>query len=208
MKSEDFPKEGTDKATVDTYNSAAVAYEERYSGMGARIEDVERGFSYSDSPEPSVVEIGCGNARDAEVILSRTGKYIGIDVSSSMIELAQKNLPEAEFVVADVVNYEFPKGIDIVFAFASFLHLDREKLKDVFKKIEVSLNENGVLYLSLKRRDEYSSEVVSDEYGSRRFYYYSKTDILELKPTTLREVYYDEQSHGGDEWLTLVLQKI
>ena len=140
-------EKGTDAKTVHTYNIGAKGYAEKYESMGARRKDVDRGFSFINKAAPLVVELGCGNGREEAVILEKTERYIGVDVSQNMIEIALRNIPEANFIVSDAVNYNFPQNTDIVFAFASLLHLDRIKMGQLFKKISQALGENGILYI-------------------------------------------------------------
>jgi hypothetical protein len=42
--------------------------------------------------------------------------------------MAQAELPHGTFVRADVLEYSFPTELDVIFAFASLLHLDREQI--------------------------------------------------------------------------------
>lgn len=79
--------------------------------IGARVGDIEQVFSYIQKSSPKVIEIGCGNGRDAREILTHTSEYLGIDVSGGMIRLAKEDLPEAheKFIVADVESFEFPE---------------------------------------------------------------------------------------------------
>jgi len=97
--------------TIDTYNTTAGLMAEKFTGIGARVNDILQAFSYIKKSSQKVVEIGCGNGRDAREILKYTSDYIGMDVSSEMIRLAQEYFPEAtsKFVVADVEDFDFPK---------------------------------------------------------------------------------------------------
>lgn len=198
---------GTDKETVATYNKAAEAYKDRYTAMGARVEDVDRGFSFCETDTPFVVEVGPGNGREAAVIVSRSGKYLGIDISDAMVQLARDRLPDVEFVVGDIATYALTSDVDIIFAFASLLHLSRDAMTLVLDKCVNSLRPGGVLYISLKRRQRYCDEVKVDSHGPRHFYYYSKRDILAIKPNTLECIHYDEQRHADEDWFTIVFKK-
>lgn len=97
--------------TIDTYNATAGLMAKKFTGIGARVDDILQAFSYVKKSSPKVVEIGCGNGRDAREILNHTSDYIGMDVSSEMIRLTQEYLPEAtnKFVVADVEDFDFPE---------------------------------------------------------------------------------------------------
>ena len=119
--------------TIDTYNATAELMAGKFTAIGPRVEDVLQAFSYIQKYSPRVVEIGCGNGRDAGEILTHTSDYIGIDVSTEMIRLAKKSLPDSasKFIVADIEDFKFPERIDIVFSFASLLHTPKEALEKI-----------------------------------------------------------------------------
>lgn len=208
IENEPEQKIGTDQETVQTYNQSAAVMKTKYENMGARIFDIEKGLELCGKEKPFVAEIGFGSGREAAAMKGLVGEYLGIDVSSAMVEQASETVPEFDFREADVVNFDFPQNVDIVFSFASLLHLPKEQLKEVFKNIARALADDGVLYLSLKHKEEYSDEVVSDEFGTRHFYYYSHNDISELMPESMEEVYYDEQFHAGQDWFTIAFKKL
>lgn len=122
------------KQTIDTYNTTASAMAEKFNNIGARIEDIERGLSFVEKENPRVLEIGCGNGRDAREILKNTSDYTGIDISVEMIKLAEEYAPEGHYVVADIDEYNFPSEIDIIFSFASLLHSDKESVARVLER--------------------------------------------------------------------------
>ncbi len=192
--------------TEETYDKAAEGYAKKFENIGVRSKDVDQAFEYISKENPNVLEIGCGGGREAAYILSKTDNYIGIDVSAGMLAQAQENLPDAQFQKTAVETYDFPTNVDIVFAFASLLHTSKEDLKDVFERMYEALNESGVVYLSLKRKDKYSTTVVEDSYGPREFFYYSRDDIHEVAGEGFEEVFYEEQAREED-WFTMILRK-
>ena len=170
MKREGEPAVGTGYTTVGVYDSAATAYAEKYESSGARVEDIDRGFALCESADkPFVFEIGPANGRDAEVILERARKYLGVDVSKAMIDLAKEKLTQADFRVGDAVSFPFPEQTDLIFAFASLLHLDKDAMKQVLKKMSLSLNKDGITYISLKRKDELLTHLKMTDLGNDTF---------------------------------------
>ena len=121
--------------------------------------------------------------------------------------MAQSEVPTGEFIEIDVMDYEFPYKIDLVFAFASLLHLPKESIKEVLEKISHSLNVGGVMFISLKRREEYSTAEELDGEVGRRFYYYNREVFVDILPNNLKEVFYDEQELK-EPWFTMILQKV
>lgn len=193
--------------TIQTYDDQAQAMAQKFMNMGesVREHDVERAFSLVGKDRLNVLEIGCGNGREAKQILKRTNKYLGIDLSEELIKIARTYVPEANFEVADLEIFEFPKGLDIIFSFASLLHSDKKTVERVMQRAHESLNNKGIVYISLKT-GPYSKQIKTDQFGTRTFYYYEPKDLIGLVPG-LVPVWEDHQELRGQKWFTLVLQK-
>jgi SAM-dependent methyltransferase len=189
------------------YNSAAAAYRKKYENIPVRSEDVDIALSLLGRSKPTVLEIGCAYGREAQHILQKTPRYTGIDISSVYIEMAKKEVPDGAFHCVDVLEYDFPQKIDLVFAFASLLHLSKANMKTVLQNIYSGLNEGGMVFLSLKHHMEYFSQEVSDQHSTRTFYYYNCETIAELVGELFSQEYYDEQVLK-EPWFTLMLKKI
>jgi trans-aconitate methyltransferase len=192
--------------TVATYNTSAQALADKFDTLGARKSDIYEIFMSIETNEPIVLEIGCGNGRDAENIFTYSHNYTGIDISEKLIELAQKKVPRAKFEVADIESYVFPKKYDVVFAFASLIHVPENSLGKILDKIFEALNQGGVVRLSLKHNKVYAEETKQDEFGIRTYYYYSQKNIQEM--TTRFEVVSSELNELRDQiWLEITLRK-
>src|SRR3989344_6490320 len=186
------------KKTLDTYNKTAKELADYFVGIGARTEDIKRAFGYiKNTDQPNVLEIGCGDGRDAVEIATRTSNYIDTDPSEKMLDIARRKLPTAKFEVSGAVEYDFPEELDIIFAFASLLHLDKDEVKVVFDKAAKVLRPSGVFYISLKFKPEYTEEVKIDEFGERMFYFYTPELIKKLAGKQFETVYYDTQQVGS-----------
>ena len=58
-----------------------------------------------------ILDVGCGNGLLNTWHLAKNFDVVGIDVSERQINEAKKNLPDVEFVCADVREYEFEPNI-------------------------------------------------------------------------------------------------
>lgn len=193
--------------TIDTYNKAATAYADKFNRIGSREYDVEQALAlWGKEGTPNVVEWGCGNGRDAEIIIGRAKSYSGIDASSAMIALAQQQVPQGDFQIADILSYELPEGTDIIFAFASLLHISKEQLATHLRKIHSQLSESAILYISLKK-GEYEERVITDDFGPRTFYFYERQDIAEAAGELYTIIQYDQQMQADTPWFTCTLKK-
>ncbi len=61
-----------------------------------------------------VIDMGCGPAISIKRILSNdllnNIRYIGVDISKNMLQIAKKNMPSGTFKVGDIETIRFPKG--------------------------------------------------------------------------------------------------
>lgn len=192
--------------TIATYNHSAKALADKFDHLGARVSDIEETFALVKKQNPKVVEIGCGNGRDAAEILKRTNDYLGTDISEELIKLAGEKVPQGKFEVVDITVFSFPNNLDIVFAFASLIHLNKEDFAVVLDKIFDALNPGGAVRISLKHSDVYKEVTKEDEFGVRTYYHYSQEDVAELakKFTFIKNELSDLR---GQKWLEILLHK-
>ena len=194
--------------TIITYNNSAKELAEYFSGIsGSRQKFMDKVFMISPKKNPKVLEIGCGDGRDAQYILQKTDSYEGFDLSEKMINLAKKrNLP-GKFFVADLEKFCFKRKYDIIFAMSSLLHSDRNVVEGVIKKAKQSLNENGLLAIDLKMATTYYKKVKKDKFGVRTFYYYPFELINKYFKEYYRIVYHRRETIGTTKWLMMIGQK-
>lgn len=193
--------------TVDTYNNSVEQFVDYFAGIGARTKDINRALELAHKTEGArVVEIGCGDGRDAAEIVERVSEYHGFDIAEKFIETARQKVPKGHFEVADAVNYDFPVDLDIVFAFASLLHLNRSEVATVFSKVYSALRPSGIFYASVKYRNAYQQEVQEDQFGTRLFYYYD-TQTLADAAQGFDIVYENQKPIGKTEWLEIAFRK-
>lgn len=193
--------------TIATYEKSAEALAEKFDAIGPRIDDIDYVFRMCNKQNPVVLEIGCGNGRDAKAILTHTNNYTGIDISKNLLQLAQENVPQAIFQLADVENYKFPTHLDIVFAFASFIHSDKANLASIMRKLFNSLNEDGLVFISLKYSPVYEEVTKTDKFGTRTYYHYSQQET-ETLTGGLTPIHTSIKELAGQIWIDVLYQKI
>lgn len=192
--------------TFDTYSLHADNYLSKFSLNGVRVRDIDETFTYISKKNPIVLELGCAGGRDAHHILTKTHNYTGIDYIPQFIEEARKANPEGHFSASDIRTYTPEKEVDIVFAFASLLHLSKEELQVVCENMYKTLPPRGLFRVSLKQSDEYKKEKVSDQCGERVFYYYDKDTLLSLAHL-FTPLFMRTEEHAGTQWIEALFQK-
>lgn len=98
-----------------------------------------------------ILDLGCGNGRLYEFLAEKEVDYTGIDNSSSLVNKACANFPNAKFRLGDMVDLNFPdKSFDIIFSIASLHHIPGVKLRRaVISSINRLLKKDGILIITV-----------------------------------------------------------
>lgn len=168
-----------DKTVLD-YNSIADKYS-RVRGKNWREFDFlfEKYLSSGDR----VLDLGCGNGRFYPVF--KNVDYLGIDVSSKLIEIARSNYPGAKFEVSSIEHMP-DKFFDKICSIAVLHHVPSYGLRLKFlKEIRRVLKNNGKLILTvwnlkekMKKRSWFDwfrldkGDVFLPWYGSKNTYFH------------------------------------
>ncbi len=199
--------------TIETYNLNAREISQRFRQLGSRKQDIERALKLAGvKNDASVVELGSGDGRDAIEIYRRVDSYVGVEPSEGLLEIARNDFPGINFVKSTAQDYSFPEDVDIVFAFASILHLNKDELQNVLSKVKDALKPGGVFYISTKEGEGYNSELRKDAWGLRQFYLYSEQNLIDLASDGFDKIYVSRQIKSGvqgddTKWLTIAFKK-
>ena len=97
-----------------------------------------------------LLDLGCGNGRLVELFKDRDVKYLGVDSSSELVALAQREYPLKKFAVMDALALTLPTAsFDVVMSVAVLNHLDtRERQAKFLEQTCRVLKPGGYLLLS------------------------------------------------------------
>lgn len=133
-----------------------------------------------------VLDIGCGTGVPfAQLLVERGYQVVGIDISSRMVQLAKKNVPQATFRELSMTDLDYEEEFDGIVASYSMLLLDPPRFKNVAQKIVNSLKKRCMFYLSLNEPNEEDSnvdeeavvEIMGETMYSRA---YTREEVLEV----------------------------
>jgi 2-polyprenyl-3-methyl-5-hydroxy-6-metoxy-1,4-benzoquinol methylase len=98
-----------------------------------------------------VLDLGCGAGVPVSHQLAERGfDVVGVDGSAEQIKLARRNVPDAEFIHADMAAVAFlPRSFDAVAAFYSIIHVPREEHATLLRRIADWLKPGGLFIASL-----------------------------------------------------------
>ncbi|MDB5183274.1 MAG: hypothetical protein JWO47_1058 [Candidatus Saccharibacteria bacterium] len=196
--------------TLDTYNRSARELAKFYARAGSRVSHIEQALELAGKNDGSgrALELGCGDGRDAIDIIKRTETYTGIDYSTGLIGLAKAFLPTADFRVVDMQNFDYPAhAYDVIFAFDSILHLDKESVKQLFSDAARSLKVGGVFYISTKYARGYRKEWKEDKHGKRLFFYYPPKMLADLSKDHYEVVTSEVKKIRNKLWIEIALRR-
>ena len=126
----------------ETFDRQANSYDHDIKGRHARrmyqvVLNTLNNISYSN-----FLDLGCGKGELIKIILENdnTKKGFGIDLSSKMIEVAKKKLPESvSLMIGDSENLPYPNQyFDVIYCNDSFHHYPSPEnvIKEVFRVLK------------------------------------------------------------------------
>lgn len=81
-------------------------------------------------PGQLILDMGCGNGRVADLVDEIKARYIGIDVSEKLVNVAQQLRPQHKFYTGNMLKTEFEDNtFDHILMIASFHHLPGKEMR-------------------------------------------------------------------------------
>lgn len=191
--------------TLEYYNRNAREFAEGTSGVD--FSGIQNRF-LSHLPEGALIlDFGCGSGRDTRYFLGKGFRVEAADGSEELCRLASvyTGIPVKQMLFQELEETEKYDGI---WACASILHLRREELPEVFRKMYRALKPGGTLYVSFK---------YGDFEGERNGRYFTDMteetaeELLESVPELKikeRWVTGDVRAgRGAEKWLNMILRR-
>ena len=131
--------------TGKKYNKISEIYQSELLNSNYGLAQVKRAISFVNVTG-SALDVGCGVGGRIVDELEISGFVItGIDVSRSMVTLAQESHPKVHFEIADICSWQTQQSFDFVVAWDSLFHLPLSQHEVVLKKLCSLLTSGGVL---------------------------------------------------------------
>lgn len=104
-------------------------------------------------PGRRLVELGCGNGRDAVYLAAQGLKVTALDLSSVTIEhLREQNIPNAEFICEDFINSDIhrPNGYDYAYSRFTMHSINKNQEQLLLQRVYASLRPGGKLFIEVR----------------------------------------------------------
>lgn len=157
--------------TLEYYNkNAKIYYEQTLSGN--LQENYDRFLKHLPS-NAYILDFGCGSGRDSKYFIEQGYKVKAIDGSEEMCKLASSYINQEVYCM----KFEDLKDIntyDAIWACASILHIEKEKLINILSKMITALKDNGIIYTSFKIGEGYNIQ------EGKYYNYLTKDEMIKL----------------------------
>ncbi|MEO3356336.1 class I SAM-dependent methyltransferase [Acinetobacter haemolyticus] len=192
------------KHTLDYYDINALGFFE--STFKVDMESLYLPFLRYLPDQAFILDLGCGSGRDTLAFKNKGYQVAATDYSKELVDKASQ-LTGINVRFESFYELSEQNQYDGVWACASLLHCERERLPDVLEKILKALKGNGICYMSFK----YGA---GDRYNDGRQF----TDMDESQAQSLLKKFdnilllqqwitIDKRPDHNEDWLNIVFQK-
>lgn len=127
-------------------------YQQQRHALGNPTQEFVTFFDRYDKQNADVLDVGCGQGRDALFIARRGHHVVGVDMATTgmaqMLEEAQAEGLNIEGVVADLRNFEPVGTYDVVVIDRTLHMLEAETRLSVLERVCHSVREDGFVLIA------------------------------------------------------------
>ena len=155
-----------------------------------------------------ILDFGCGSGRDTKYFMSKGYTVEAADGSAKMCELASQytGIHVRHMMFSELKERDKYDGI---WACASILHLQKDKLKTVLIKMSEAIKESGCIYVSFKygsyegfRNGRYFTDFTEDSFNG------FISDVAYLRIVEEWISGDSRPDRGEEKWLNVILKKL
>lgn len=154
-----------------------------------------------------ILDVGSGPGRDSLFFKNKGLNPVCIDISSSMIKLCKEK--DLEAYEMDLENIEFDDfSFDGVWAYTSLLHVPKNKISSVLKRIKSLLKNDGIFYLGMKEGNFEGFKEDERYPNTRRFStFFTDEEIRKLLTEDFELLHTSKVEIGGKIYLNYLCRK-
>lgn len=190
--------------TIDYYNQFADEFAQ--ATLHVDMETLYQPF-LAELPESALIlDLGCGSGRDTLAFKNKGYQVDAIDYSEVLVERATQltgiAVQQQSFYEIDIHDV-----YDGVWACASLLHCDRNRLPDVLKRIHSALRCGGICYMSFKygttdrEKDGRAFTDLDEQQAKALLDQLNSVELLHQWSTV------DKRPDRSEEWLNILWKK-
>lgn len=183
--------------TIAAYDNAPDKFALATTGMINQLE-MDILLKYLPDKNLPILDIGCANGRDSQVLTDLGYKTVGIDLSRELLKKAEQEHPGLTFMYMDVRNLDFEdNSFSGAWCNAVLLHLNKKDLISALQEVRRVLVPGGVIAVSFKE-GEGEKEVV-ETFSSELARYYNFQTLNSLNDLLKKAGFNVKESHKLNE---------
>ncbi len=168
---------------INVFDSCSAEYEKKYMGISLYIPSIDLFCSSVKKDRAAILELGCGPGNITRYIAEQHPRYsiLSTDVSTNMLKLARKNVPNASFVEMDCRSVSNLNGTfdGIVCGFV-LPYLSKNEAIQLIHDASDLLEPEGILYISTMEGLYSTSEQTKSSTGEYElFIHYHEFEYLD-----------------------------
>ena len=155
-----------------------------------------------------ILDVGSGSGRDACYFQKKGYQVTALEPSKNLCREIRKVF-SGKIVCSDIQSYQPEQRLDGIWACASFLHLQEKEVLSFFEKINLCLNDNGIIYLSGK------NGIPTGEAADGRFFLEFTEQLIEKILVVNERIKLDQLWYTEDvsrrknfRWMNIILRKV
>ena len=126
--------------------------------------------------DAKVLDAGCGAGIPISRMLRERFQVTGVDFSEAQVELARKNVPNAQFLCEDMTKLDFPDNtFDGMVSYYAIIHIPREEHHGLLANFHRMLKPGGFALLCLGA-EHLIDDIDEDYLGTRMYWSHYDTD--------------------------------
>ena len=195
--------------TLEYYNKNAKLYCEQ-----TLIGDLKENYDKFLKKLPQgayILDFGCGSGRDSKYFLSKGYKVTAIDGSNEMCKIA------SDYIGQDVKCMDFSQLSDKslydgIWACSSIVHVEKESLPDILKKMVEALKVGGIIYTCFKHGSGF------EEKEGKYYNYMTLEEFIgilnefvpnvELVDSYSNETYKGTIGKSSSKWINFLVKRV
>lgn len=197
---------------ASVYDQIADVYANKNEDRG-EVEGEIKKFANLMPQNARIVDLGCGVGFDSRDLkqLRPDLEILGIDSSTEMLKQFKQIAPGITFKKGDMLKVRINESsFDGIWLNAAFLHISKEKAKELLVKILEWLKPGGYLYIRTKE-GKGEKVIPASKYGrsdlSRFFALYGKEELCRLLTENGFKIKELTTSKHKENWLIAIAQK-
>ena len=195
--------------SVQRFDEFADEYADKFMDIGAYRDSLDALCGLAKGT-PRILELACGPGNFTRYLRQQFAQspILAVDLAPRMLEIAQEQVPDAEFKLLDVRNIrDLGQTFELIMCSFCLPFLSREDARQLLRDCAASLAPNGLLYLSTMEGNDTNAGFEATNFSGNSEVYFNYFEQAFLETWEAMPPYFitsAETGAGRDEILDFI----